>query len=251
VLWGAPIGVLGATSTQLAAFLLLAVVGLGNAIIDVPLFTLPVRLAPDAVLARVFGVFESLVALGVGFGALLTPALISILGLRGAVIAVGLLLPSLAVLSRRRLKALDGRLGVRDDEIEVLRRAQMLRELPVPSIEHLAARVERCHYDAATMVFDQGDEGGAFYVIVDGTAEVIGDGKLVRTLGPGDSFGEIALLNDVPRTAGVRACSILDVFALGRDAFLDAIGGYHPSSDAASLAVARQLANFSPSRTGL
>ena len=53
--------------------LLLAIVGLGNAIIDVPLFTLPVRLVPDAVLARVFGVFESLVALGVGLGSIATP----------------------------------------------------------------------------------------------------------------------------------------------------------------------------------
>ena len=100
-------------------------------------------------------------------------------------------------------------------------------------------------------MFAQGDEGGAFYVIVDGTAEVVGDGALVRTLGPGDSFGEIALLNDVPRTAGIRARSVLDVFALERDAFLDAIGGYHPSSDAASAVVARQLANFSPGHTGL
>jgi MFS family permease len=243
--------VIAATSSPLVTFLLLAVVGLGNAVIDVPLFTLPVRLAPDAVLARVFGVFESLVALGVGLGAVIAPALISLLDLQGALVAVGLLLPVLAALRWRRLTALDGRLGVRDDEIEVLRHVPMLRELPVPSIEHLAARVRHRAYDAGTMIFDQGDEGGGFYVIVEGTAEVIGDGGLVGMLGPGESFGEIALVNDVPRTAGIRAYSALEVFELDRDAFLDAIGGYHPSSDAASAAVARHLANFSPSRAGL
>ena len=45
---------------------MLAVVGTANAVIDVPLFSLPVRLASDAVLARAFGVFEAMISLGVG-----------------------------------------------------------------------------------------------------------------------------------------------------------------------------------------
>lgn len=251
VLWGIPIALIGVSPTKVAAFALVAVVGLGNAIGDVPFFTLPVRLAPDALLARVFGVFESLISLGVGLGSVLTPALITLLNLRGALIAIGLLLPVLVALCWRRLTALDGRLGVRDDEIDVLRRAPMFGLLPVASIEHLASRLRRRMFPAGSVVFEQGDAANDFYIVVDGSAEVIGNGAVIATLGPSDSFGEIALMQDVPRTATIRAQSDLNVFELDRDAFLDAIGGFSKSSDAAHAVVARHLANFTPAATGI
>jgi CRP-like cAMP-binding protein len=122
----------------------------------------------------------------------------------------------------------------------------MLNELPVPSIEHLASRLRHRTFPEATVLFEQGDPGGAYYVIVDGKAEVVGDGAPVAVLGPGDSFGEIALVNDVPRTATVRASTTLEVFELDRDAFLNAIGSSRATSDAAAAAVARHLANFTP-----
>jgi len=245
-LWGAPLAVLGASPTDVAAYLLLATVGLANAIIDVPFFTLPVRLAPDAVLARVFGVFESLVALGVGVGSVLAPVLLDVLGTRGALVVTGAALPLLAVLCWRRLTALDLRLGVRDAEIAVLRDVPVLRQLPVPSIEHLARRLRRSTAPAGTVLVRQGDPGDGFYVITDGRAEVLGDGALVGALGPGDSFGEIALLHDVPRTASIRAATDVTVFELERDDFLDAVAGFSASADTARDVVAGHLANFRP-----
>ena len=62
---------------------------------------------------------------------------------------------------------------------------------------------------AGEAVFHQGDPGDRFYVVVSGTAEVVGDGRPVASLGPGESFGEIALLRRVPRTATVRAVTDL------------------------------------------
>jgi hypothetical protein len=201
-------------------------------------------MAPDAVLARVFGVFESLIALGVGLGSILAPALLALLGVRGALVATGVVLPLLAVASWRRLAALDHRLGTRDAEIAVLRGVPMLRQLPVPSIEHLARQLRRSTVPAGTVVVRQGDPGDAFYVIVDGRADVVGGGTVVRTLDAGDSFGEIALLRDVPRTATVRARSDLAVFVLGRDPFLDAVTGFRARSDVASEVVAGRLADY-------
>ena len=246
VLWGAPIAAVAAVPTESVVLALLAVVGLGNAIINVPLFTLPVRLAPDAVLARAFGVFESLIALGVALGSAVTPVLISLVGLRGALLATGLLLPFLAAVFLPRLQSLDGRLQVRDAEIQLLRTTPMFALLPVPTIEHLASSLRRRRLPAGMVLFRQGDVGDSFYFVDQGEAEVIGDGEVVATIAHGDFFGEIALLRDVPRTATVRARTDLSVLEIERQEFLDAVSGYRASSDAASAVVARHLARFSP-----
>ncbi len=237
---------IGAAPEEALALALLAVVGLGNAIADVPFYTLPVRMAPDAVLARVFGVFEALVAAGVALGAVSTPAIIDAAGERGRLVVVGLVLPVLAFACWRPLVAMDGRLGVRDDEIAVLRRVPMLSQLPVPSIEHLASRLRHVTVPSGASVFEQGDAGDGFYVIAAGRTDVVGDGAVVRTLEAGESFGEIALLHGVPRTATVRATADVALIVLDRDVFLDTVCGYTVSAEAAEAVVARHLASFRP-----
>jgi MFS family permease len=246
VLWGAPIAVIGAAPREVLALGMLAVVGLGNAIADVGFYTLPVRMASDAVLARVFGVFEALVAAGVALGAVVAPVVIDATGERAALVAIGLVLPALALAGWRRLVAMDRRLGVRDDAIAVLRRVPMLCRLPVPTVEHLASRLRHVAVPAGTAVFEQGDAGDGFYVITAGRADVVGGGTVVRSLGTGESFGEIALLRDSPRTATIRAATDLALIVLDSDVFLDAVCGYTVSSAAAEAVVARRLAAFRP-----
>lgn len=251
VLWGTPIAVIGAVPEAIVAYALIAVIGVANAVIDVPLFTLPVRLVRDDVLSRVFGVFESIITIGVALGSALTPVAIALLDLEGAMIATGLLLPVVAVLSWRSLVDLDERLAVRDAEIGVLRETVMLRLLPVPSIEYLASRARTRSIPAGTSVFRQGDPGDSFFVIAAGEAEVIGDGVPVRVEGPGDCFGEIALLHDVPRTATVRAREDLVVLEIERDVFLEVVAGHGTANDAAEEIVARHLADFHPAKVGI
>jgi MFS family permease len=245
VLWGLPLAVVGVAPRDGVALAMLAFVGLGNAVIDVPFYTLPVRMASDAVLARVFGVFEALVALGVALGAVVAPVVIAATDERTALVLAGVVLPSLAVVAWRPLRAMDRRLGVRDGTISVLRGVPMLRPLPVPSLEHLARRVRRVSVPAGATVVEQGDAGEAFYVITAGRATVVGDGAVVRTVEPGDAFGEIALVLDRPRTATVRAGTDLDLVVLDRDVFLDAVG-YSLSAETADAVVARHLARFCP-----
>jgi CRP/FNR family transcriptional regulator, cyclic AMP receptor protein len=64
----------------------------------------------------------------------------------------------------------------------------------------------------------QGAPGREFFVLLEGTVEVVRDGKQVTTLGEGDFFGELALISNIPRTATVTATSpIRTLVVFGRD----------------------------------
>ena len=91
--------------------------------------------------------------------------------------------------------------------------------------------------------------GDTFYVIEAGDAEVFGDGKLVRTLGPGDYFGEMALLRKVPRTATVRARTEMGVSELTREVFIPVVSGYGASAGQADAVIGDRLATFTPGGT--
>jgi MFS family permease len=249
-LWGLPLVLIGAVPEQAAALGLLAVIGVANAILDVSGFSVIARLAPDEVLARVFGIFEALVALTTGLGSILTPVVIDAVGLRGALLVLGSLCPVLAAVSWVRLRAIDDHMRVRNDELAHLRHVPMLRPLPMPVMDRLARRLTLAHVPAGEAVFEQGDVGDRFYVIAAGEAEVLGDGRHICTLGTRESFGEIALLRDVPRTTAVHARTALDLYALDRDVFLSAVTGYRPAAGAADTAVARMLDRFSSPGVG-
>ncbi len=71
----------------------------------------------------------------------------------------------------------------------------------------------------------EGEPGEHWYVVDSGAFEVHADGRLLRRLGPGDCFGEIALLRGVPRTATVTATEPARLYALGREEFLSTVLG--------------------------
>jgi MFS family permease len=245
-LWGLPIALIPLFPRQATALTLLACVGIGNALVDVGLFTLMARLAPDEVLARVFGLFESLISLAVGLGALVASLLIEFTSVPAALVIVGAICPSLVVVAWRRLRHLDRYIGEFDKEIGLLHGVPVFLPLPLPAIEQLARGLEPVHVPAGRPVFRQGDPADRFYVIEAGSAEVVGDGRLITTLGPGDGFGEIALLRRVPRTAMVRAATDLQLQALTCDRFLPVVTGFPPSSREAGAEVEEMLDRFSP-----
>jgi MFS family permease len=248
--WGAPLALIAAFPSTPPTLALLACIGVANALVDVTIFTLIGRLVEDRVLGRVNGVLESVVSVAVGLGSVVTPFVIAALGTRGALVALGSICPAVAVLGWTRLRVLDRTLAVRTDEIQLLRSVPMLHALPAVTIEQLARAVQHERIHAGEDVCVQGAPGDTFYVIESGDAEVLGDGQLVRTLGPGDYFGEIALLRKVPRTATVRARSELGVSELTRDVFIPVVSGYGASVGQADAVIGDRLAAFTPGGTG-
>ena len=99
---------------------------------------------------------------------------------------------------------------------------------------------------AGAVVFRQGDVGDRWFVIESGEVEVIGDGRVVATLGAGEGFGEIALLRRSRRTATVVARGDVRLRALHSDRFLPAVLGYTPSARAAASGVDLLLDRFAP-----
>jgi len=225
VLWGTPILVTGIVPAVWVALLAMAVLGAGNAVLDVAAFTLLQRSVPNAVRGRVFGVLEALVMLTVGIGAAVGPLLVSALGVQGAFIATGAVLPVLGLVAWRGIAAADRRAVIPERELTLLRGVPMLQVLPLTVLEQLASDLRPMRYAAGDVVIEQGAAGDRFYVIGSGEVEVEADDRVVRRMGPGESFGEVALLRDVPRTADVVAISDLELYAVGRDAFVCAVTG--------------------------
>jgi len=191
-------------------------------------------------------VLESLVAVSIGVGAILASAVIGWFGIQSALIVIGLVCPILALVSLRRLRSLDRSVDDLDADIGLLQQVPMFRTLPLPSIEQLARGLEAVAVPAGQAVFMQGDVGDRYYVIQSGEADVVGDGSIVATLGPGEGFGEIALLRNTRRTATVIARSALELRALATERFLSVVLGYTASAHAAATSIDDRLERYSP-----
>jgi CRP-like cAMP-binding protein len=101
----------------------------------------------------------------------------------------------------------------------------LFEDLPVDVLNDLAGRVALRHYAPGRPLVRQGDRADAFYVVRSGTLQVIeedpetGNERTLRTLGRGESFGELGLLENAPRTATVRAADEADVFMVDKGTF--------------------------------
>jgi MFS family permease len=244
VLWGAPLAAIVIMTRFWWAAACLVLVGIGNAILDVSGYTLIQRTVEDRVLGRVFGVFEILVSCGAAAGSIAAPLLLHELGIRHALLVTGAILPILAVLCRRRLQAIDRTVSVPEAELDLLRAIPVFSPLPATTLERLASRVEPVTAAAGTEVVREGETGDRFYVIAAGAIEVVDHGRHVETLGPGEYFGEIALLHEVPRTATCVAVSDADLLALDRDVFVAAVTGHRLSEEEAEDVVSARLAHL-------
>jgi CRP/FNR family transcriptional regulator, cyclic AMP receptor protein len=110
-------------------------------------------------------------------------------------------------------------LFTQDTKVKSLRQAPLFEGLSKKELTDLARRSEDMELDSGTVLCREGDIGQEFFVIVEGEVEVKRKGKRLGTRGAGDFIGEIALLEEVERTATVTAKTPLRVFVLTRTGF--------------------------------
>jgi MFS family permease len=247
-MWGLPIVFIGLVPQSIVAFAFLGILGMANAVLDVSGFTLLQRSVPNHLRGRVFGAFEALVALSVAGGSLVAPIAVAMIGLQAAMVAAGLLLPVLALLTSRVVRAADAAAVVPHRELVLLRGVPMFAPLPLTALEQLAAGMVPMRFATGASIVTEGDPGHDYFVIASGAAEVLRGDRRIAVLRDGDGFGEIALLLDRPRTATVRALDAVEGFSLPRHVFLEAVTGNPASVEVADRVVTERLATTGPER---
>jgi len=103
---------------------------------------------------------------------------------------------------------------IREDVVPTLERSSLFRGLSPQQLEQVAARFDDETYLANHDILIEGLRGPEFFVIIDGTASVVVDGREIAKLGPGDFFGEVAALDGGPRTASVHTVTQLRCLTL-------------------------------------
>ncbi|HUC32540.1 MAG TPA: MFS transporter [Ilumatobacteraceae bacterium] len=241
IMWAAPLLLIAFIPELASALIAMWLIGMANSVVDVNADTIMQRLIPDEVMGRVFGAVNSAIIGAMAIGALLMPILIETVGLRTGLAVIGFGVIGLVVLGAPGLQRID-KVTLAPVGLDLLRGVPMLARLPDALIERLARFSSGVNIPAGQPVFSEGDAGDRFYVIESGTVEVTIRGEHIRDLGPGDSFGEIALMRDIPRTATVVATSDLVTRAIERQHFLPAVTGHGAARDEAETVVNRLMA---------
>lgn len=241
LLTGIPVAVIALANLPIVAWLLLAASGLGKSFVDVAGRTLLQRSVRAAVLARIFGLQESLRMAGMAVGSLAAPLIIHWAGGRGAFVVTGIFLPAVGALAWTWIRRLDSRALQPGPSFSLLEAIPMFAVLPQPELEQLSRDVIPVSVPAGTDILVEGDAGDRFYVVSDGSVSIISGGRQVATTGVGGYFGEIALLRDVPRTATVRADGDVTLYALDREAFLEVVTGTSTVQEIADVEADRRL----------
>jgi len=240
-LWSFPLVLVAIWPSPLTAFAVMAFLGFANPLVDVNMFTVVQRVTPDAVLGRVFGAVETCLIATMVVGSVITPLMLDLWGLRTTMAALGVAIGVVAVSGIPRMREMDRRLGA-PAGLPLLNAIPMFGPLSPTTLDALARALIPVAVPAGEVVLRQGEQSDRFYIIESGRVEVTtADGQMLREEGPGDYFGEIGLLRDVPRTATITAMEDTVLLALPREGFLDAVTGQGDARRLAEDIVVRRL----------
>jgi hypothetical protein len=240
-----------------AAVVLEVVRGASTLVVDVMAITSLQRAVPSDQLARVFGVFFAFVLGAISLGALLTPIVVSSSSLDGGLLAMAFAPFVVGVAGYPALMAIDrdaaASAAVLAPKVAILERLGIFSTATRPVLERLAEAATEVEFGPAATIIREGDTADAIYVLVDGEVEVTargesgGEEKRLRTMQAPTYFGEIGVLEQIPRTATVTALTHCRCERVEGSALLDALTAAPPSSTLMENARSR-LALTHPSR---
>ena len=242
VLAGAAMLGVAAIDALVPALVAFAVLGSGETLLSLTAKVTVQRQAPLDVLTRIFGVGEGLQMGSVAVGSLTVSVLIASWSLTlalvwlAAAVCVAVLIGFVVV--RRHGDDIE---LVDQGIIDRLLEDPIFDTLAAPTVERLARAAEQLSVPAGAVVVAEGERGDRYYLVLDGRATVTSEDRLLRVLDDGDSFGAIALVRDVGRTATVRAISPLTLLGVPREDFLEAVTGSPRSLRTVTTIVDRHL----------
>jgi CRP-like cAMP-binding protein/MFS family permease len=256
VLYCLPTALLTVVHAPEAAFAIEVLRGGATLVVDVLAITALQRAVPPQTLARVFGVFFAFFLGAIALGTLVTPPIVNLLGLNAALLIMAFVPAALALVGYPALARLDqtaaARLAELAPRIAILERLGIFAAAPQSVIERLAAACEPVEFAPGVAIVREGDPADALYVILDGSVGVTAHGEAgadqrLRTMGSETYFGEIGLLERIPRTATVIAEAPTRCYRIDGDEFLAALTTTPPAASMLEGARTR-LAASHPSR---
>ena len=222
------------------AFALQVVRGGSTLVVDVLAITALQRAVPGDQLARVFGVFFAFVLGAISLGALLTPIVVDAASLDAGLIAMAFAPFALGLLGYPALQAIDRataeRAAALAPRVAVLEQLGIFASATRPVLERLASAATEVDFPAATAIVREGEPADALFVLVEGEVEVKargeagGEERRLRTMSAPSYFGEIGVLERIPRTATVTALTEARTLRIEGAALLDALTSVPPSS---------------------
>ena len=127
------------------------------------------------------------------------------------------------------------------DVLTRLATVEIFRTFSEKDLSRVAEMAKEIDFGPGVAITQEGEPGGRFFVLLEGDADVNVDGKTVKTLGAGDSFGEISLIDGRPRTATVVARTSVRTMSLASWNFLPLLLEYPSMAEAVLLAVCERL----------
>jgi MFS family permease len=236
------IAALAVVTDPVEAYAATLVWGSAYLLLEILMVTLLQRVVDNELLGQATAAVDTLAFVAVLAGAAAAGPVAQHAGLTVAVLMVAAPSVLAAIVIGARSGTLDARADATAEQFQP--RVTMLSAVGVfagidrPALEALASRLTEEHVAAGTVVVRQGDQPDDFYVIVDGAFDVASSGGRaqrpvkVRTLGAGDVFGEIGLVERRPRTATVKATTDGTLYRIRGEDFLQLVAGESPAAGA-------------------
>ena len=250
-------------SEPAVAFAVQVVRGAGTLFVDVLAITALQRSLPQHLQARVFGAFDGMCLLAIVIGSLAVPTTVAAVGLEATVWLVSVGVPLVCLLGWPALRRMDAEAAKRRAALEprsrLLAGCDLFDAVSEGAVEQLAAAADEVTVPAGTAIITEGAPPDFFYVVAAGRLGVAarGEHEVVQTLvdmGAGDYFGEIGLIEQIPRTATVTALTDCTLLRVDGPKLLAALTASTPSAavlDGARMRLGRTHPSREFSHTGL